>query len=62
MLNFLKIYMIYRMIYPFYQKEQKIDKCCKLVYNMYYKNNYVEHIRSLKQALNHELVFKNCIQ
>ena len=54
--------MIYRMIYPFYQKEQKIDKCCKLVYNMYYENNYVEHIRSLKQALNHELVFKNCIQ
>ena len=30
----------------------KINKCNKLVCNLYDKNNYVVHIRSLKQALN----------
>ena len=34
----------------------KINKCRKLVCNLYNKNNYDVHIRSLKQALNHELV------
>ena len=29
----------------------KINKCSKLVCNLYDKNNYVVHIRSLKQAL-----------
>ena len=36
----------------------KIDKCNKLVRNLYYKKNYVVHIRSLKQALNHGLILK----
>ena len=36
----------------------KIDKCTKLVCNLYDKNNYVVHIRSLKQALNHKLILK----
>ena len=31
----------------------KITKCSKLVYNVYDKNNYVAHIRTLKQTLNH---------
>ena len=31
----------------------KINKCNKLVCNLYDKNNYVVHIRSLKQALDH---------
>ena len=34
----------------------KINKCRKLVCNLYNKNNYDVHIRSLKQVLNHELV------
>ena len=36
----------------------KINKCSKLVCNLYDKNNYVVHIRSLKQALNHGLILK----
>ena len=36
----------------------KINKCRKLVCNLYDKNNYVVHIRSLKQALNHGLILK----
>ena len=36
----------------------KISKRSKLVCNLYDKNNYVVHIRSLKQALNHGLILK----
>ena len=36
----------------------KINKCNKLVCNIYDKKNYVTHIRNLKQALNHGLIFK----
>ena len=36
----------------------KIDKCNMLVWNFYDKKNYVVHIRSLKQALNHGLILK----
>ena len=36
----------------------KIDKCKKLVCNLHNKKKYVVHIRSLKQALNHELILK----
>ena len=36
----------------------KINKCSKLVCNLYDKNNYVVHIRSLKQALNRGLILK----
>ena len=36
----------------------KTNKCSKLVCNLYDKNNYVVHIRSLKQALNHGLILK----
>ena len=36
----------------------KINKCSKLVCNLYDKNNYFVHIRSLKQALNHGLILK----
>ena len=36
----------------------KINKCNKLVCNLYDKNNYVVHIRSLKQTLNHGLILK----
>ena len=43
---------------PFLPERMKISKCNKLVYNLYDKNNYVVHIRSLKQALNHGLILK----
>ena len=36
----------------------KINKCSKVVCNLYDKNNYVVHIRSLKQALDHGLILK----
>ena len=36
----------------------KIGKCKKLACNLYDKKNYVVHIRSLKQALNHGLILK----
>ena len=35
-----------------------INKCSKLVCNLYDKINYVVHIRSLKQALDHGLILK----
>ena len=36
----------------------KINKCNKLVCNLYDKNYYVVYIRALKQALNHGLILK----
>ena len=44
-------------IYYFYHKES-IEKVGKLVANLHDKNEYVIHIRNLKQALNHGLVLK----
>ena len=43
---------------PFLPERMKIDKCNKLVCNLYNKKNYVVHIRSLKQALSHGLILK----
>ena len=43
---------------PFLVERMKINKCSKLVCNLYNENNYVAHIRSLKQALNHGLILK----
>ena len=43
---------------PFSPERMKIDKCKKLVCNLYDKKGYVVHIRSLKQALNHGLILK----
>ena len=37
----------------------KINKCSKLVCNLCDKNDYVVHIRSLKQALDHGLILKS---
>ena len=36
----------------------KIRKCSKLVCNFYDKKEYVVHIRTLRQALNHGLILK----
>ena len=43
---------------PFLLERMKINKCTKLVCNLYDKKNYVFHIRALKQALNHGLILK----
>ena len=43
---------------PFSPERMKIDKCKKLVCNLYNNENHVVHIRSLKQALNHGLILK----
>ena len=44
---------------PFLPKRMEINKCKKLVCNLYNKKKYVLHINSLKQALNHGLKLKN---
>ena len=36
----------------------KVNKCKNLVCNLYDHKDYVDHIRSLKQALNHGLKIK----
>ena len=43
---------------PFLPKRMEIDKCNKLACNLRNKKQYVVHVKSLKQALNHELKFK----
>ena len=43
---------------PFLLERKKIKKCYKLVCNIHDKENYVVHIRALKQALNHGLILK----
>ena len=40
---------------PFLAERMKINKCSKLVYDTYNKENYVINISALKQALTHEL-------
>ena len=43
---------------PFLPERMKIDKCNKLVCNLFNKKKYVIHINSLKQTLNHGLKLK----
>ena len=43
---------------PFLPEIMEINKCKKLVCNLYDKKKYVVHINSLKQALNHGLKLK----
>ena len=43
---------------PFLSERMEINKCKKLVCNLYDKKKYVVHINSLKQALNHGLKLK----
>ena len=42
---------------PFLPDRMKINKCDKLVCNLFDKNNYVIRIRTLKQPLSHGLIF-----
>ena len=55
MLNILKPYMICILISHYYQKESKLINA---ISNLYDKNNYVVHVRSLNQILDHELILK----
>ena len=43
---------------PFLSERIEINKCKKLVSDLYSKKKYVAHINTLKQALNHGLKFK----
>ena len=43
---------------PFLSEIMKIDECNNFVRSFYDKNNYVIHIRALKQVLNHGLILK----
>ena len=43
---------------PFLSERIKTKKCNKLVCNFYDKKEYVVHLRALKEALNHGLIFK----
>ena len=43
---------------PFLSERMKVNKCKKLVCNLFNKKKYVAHINSLKQALNHGLKLK----
>ena len=47
---------------PFLPERMEINKCKKLVCNLYNKKKNVAHINSLKQALNHGLKFKKFIE
>ena len=42
----------------FFPERIKIDICQKQVNNLYSKENYVIHIRALKQALDHEVILE----
>ena len=43
---------------PFLSERMKVNKCKKLVCNLFNKKKYVVHTNALKQALNHGLKFK----
>ena len=58
----IKIYITFTMIYTFFPERMKIEKIEKLVTNLHDKEEYVIHIRNLKQVLNHGLVLKKCIE
>ena len=58
MWNILKVLHDLRSDLAFLSERMKIDKFNKLVCNLYGKNNYVIHIRSLNQALNHGLILR----
>ena len=45
-------------VLPFLPDRMKIKKWSKLVCNIYDKNNYVAHIRTLKQTLNYKSILK----
>ena len=57
MLSILKNYTNYIVIYCLPER-MEVNKCKKLVCNLFNKKKYVAHINTLKQALNHGLKLK----
>ena len=47
---------------PFLPERMEINKCKKLVCNLFNKKKYVIHVNSLKQALNHGLKLKKILR
>ena len=47
---------------PFLSERMEVNKCKKLVCNIFNKRKYVAHINALKQALNHGLKLKKIIE
>ena len=43
---------------PFLSEKIKINKCKKLVFNLYDEKEYIAYIRALKQTINHGLTLK----
>ena len=43
---------------PFLPERMEVNKCKKLVCNLFSKKKYVVHVNSLKQALNHGVKLK----
>ena len=43
---------------PFLPEKKKIGKCNNLACDFHDKRNYVAHLKTLKQALNHGLILK----
>ena len=58
MFNILKNYIVFAIIYPFYLKEQKLEKVERLVVTFHNEKEYVIHLRNLKTSVNHGLVLK----
>ena len=58
MFNILKYYMTSTMICYFYLKKMTTEKVEKLAANLHGKTESVIHIRNLKQAFKHGLLFK----
>ena len=56
-----KIFNLYRDLPPLPERK-KIGKCNKLVCTVQDKENYVGHIRALKQDLNRGLILKKYIE
>ena len=54
----LQDYMIYTVIYHFYLKDRKFEKCNKFLCDLFDKNRHIVHTRALNQALNHGLILK----
>ena len=47
---------------PFLPEKMKIEKIGKIIANVHDKKEYVIHTGNLKQALNHGLVLKKCVE
>ena len=43
---------------PFLSEQMEVNKCKKLVFNLFNKKKYVAHINTLKEALNYGLKLK----